>query len=137
MWYDEVNDPGYDFNNQGFGSGTGHFTQVVWAGSTHVGLAQSGSFVCANYWPAGNMMGDFEGNVYPSGCDPDPDMIISEYGDGFRPGGWGGTVFPGTTRGIKMPKKAGLFAGFFGCCAGSAAKKKPAVVEDEEEEEEE
>lgn len=28
-WYDELHDPGYDFANPGFKSGTGHFTQVV------------------------------------------------------------------------------------------------------------
>eukprot|EP00971_Amphidinium_carterae_P124568 2467724-Amphidinium_carterae.1 len=38
-WYDEVAD--YDFNNQGFGGGTGHFTQVVWAGTTQVGMAKA------------------------------------------------------------------------------------------------
>ena len=27
-WYREINDPGYDFNNPGRKSGTGHFTQV-------------------------------------------------------------------------------------------------------------
>ena len=26
MWYNELNDPGYDFSAPGFGSGTGHFT---------------------------------------------------------------------------------------------------------------
>ena len=30
MWYEEVNDPGYNFDKGGFSSGTGHFTQVVW-----------------------------------------------------------------------------------------------------------
>ena len=27
-WYDELEDPGYDFENPGFDGGTGHFTQV-------------------------------------------------------------------------------------------------------------
>ena len=26
MWYNEVNDPGYDFENPGWDYGTGHFT---------------------------------------------------------------------------------------------------------------
>ena len=27
-WYDELHDPGYNFDQPGFSSGTGHFTQV-------------------------------------------------------------------------------------------------------------
>jgi hypothetical protein len=26
MWYDELHDPGYNFDEHGFDSGTGHFT---------------------------------------------------------------------------------------------------------------
>jgi uncharacterized protein YkwD len=66
-WYDEIKD--YDFANGGFGGNTGHFTQVVWAGTTEVGcgIAQcSGNdlLVC-NYTPAGNMEGEFQANVPP------------------------------------------------------------------------
>lgn len=61
MWYDEVTNPGYDFNNQGFGMGTGHFTQVVWKGSTELGCGVSGVYVACRYCKrAGNMMGAFE-----------------------------------------------------------------------------
>ena len=55
MWYNEINDPGYDFNKQGFAMGTGHFTQVVWSDCTHVGHGISGGYVCGRYSPAGNM----------------------------------------------------------------------------------
>lgn len=68
-WYDEVDDPGYDFKKPGFGYGTGHFTQVVWRGTQKVGMAASedGCFVVANYFPAGNMQGAFEQQVLPRG----------------------------------------------------------------------
>ena len=48
-WYDEVNDPGYDFNNPGFSSGIGHFTQVVWKGSTELGCGVAGPYVTCRY----------------------------------------------------------------------------------------
>jgi hypothetical protein len=35
MWYNEVKD--YNFNNPGFGGSTGHFTQLVWVGTTELG----------------------------------------------------------------------------------------------------
>ena len=28
QWYDEIQNPGYDFNNPGWQNGAGHFTQV-------------------------------------------------------------------------------------------------------------
>lgn len=49
----------------------GHFTQVVWEGSTElgVGLATDGyiTFVVGQYLPAGNMQGQFEQNVHKEG----------------------------------------------------------------------
>lgn len=49
---------------------SGHFTQVVWKGTKEVGFghakSNSGSvFVVANYFPAGNMQGEFRRNVSP------------------------------------------------------------------------
>ena len=66
-WYDEVKQ--YNFNNPGFISGTGHFTQVVWKGSREVGFgyaqADDGYYYgVANYYPAGNYVGEFEDNVF-------------------------------------------------------------------------
>ena len=69
MWYGELYNPGYDFNEPGFGwgsnYGTGHFTQVVWKGSTKLGCGVSGMYMTCRYGPAGNMMGDFPANVLP------------------------------------------------------------------------
>lgn len=66
-WYEE--NSAYDFANPGAQSGTGHFTQVVWYDTTHVGMARSacGKFIVANYFPAGNWAGEtsFQTNVLP------------------------------------------------------------------------
>merc|ERR1712183_940254 len=67
-WYSEVK---YytDYKHGTFRSQTGHFTQVVWKGTTKVGLAVSdcGKYIVANYKCPGNMMGDFAKNVLPPG----------------------------------------------------------------------
>ncbi|ODV77878.1 PR-1-like protein, partial [Suhomyces tanzawaensis NRRL Y-17324] len=44
-WYDEIKD--YNYNNPVFAEETGHFTQVVWKGTTKVGCAR---VQCNNIW---------------------------------------------------------------------------------------
>jgi uncharacterized protein YkwD len=71
-WYDEIKD--YDFNNPGFDEETGHFTQVVWKGSSRVGCAwvscntrdTPGMYLVCEYENAGNVIGDFPNNVLRS-----------------------------------------------------------------------
>jgi uncharacterized protein YkwD len=70
MWYDEVAQ--YRFPNGGFSMKTGHFTQVVWRGTTQVGCGKSQCngmdiWVC-EYDPAGNWEGQYRDNVLPVGC---------------------------------------------------------------------
>ena len=72
-WYDELHSPGYNFSTHQ-SPGTGHFSQVVWMSTTHVGAARSrdGEYVVANYAPPGNYLGEYASNVRPpSGyCSP-------------------------------------------------------------------
>ena len=65
--YDEIKD--YDYNNHGFASNTGHFTQVIWKTSLRVGVGIARGtdrvIVCAQYSPQGNFLGQFSANVMP------------------------------------------------------------------------
>lgn len=72
QWYEEIKD--WDFTKSaGTGRGaTGHFTQVVWASSREFGIGKAKAkdgkwFVCANYSPAGNLIGTEAENVFPPG----------------------------------------------------------------------
>ena len=67
-WYNELDL--YNFRNPGFSGATGHFTQVVWKGSTGLGCAVTrcnaeGPIYVCHYTPAGNYVGQFEENVLP------------------------------------------------------------------------
>ncbi|XP_068722617.1 uncharacterized protein [Montipora capricornis] len=71
-WYNEVCQPGYDFNTESIQPGTNHFTQVVWKESTTLGFGKAEAtsdsqlkcaYFVARYKPAGNMIGDFLKNV--------------------------------------------------------------------------
>ena len=70
LWYKEIKD--YDFSKPGFGQLTGHFTQVVWTSTTHIGAAKiskgSHCYVVANYLPPGNVntSDEFKKNVKKS-----------------------------------------------------------------------
>jgi len=69
-WYSEVS--AYDHANPGFGMSTGHFTQVVWRGTSHVGCGTArcpgGDIWVCNYYPPGNVLGQFPQNVLPTSC---------------------------------------------------------------------
>ena len=70
MWYDEIK--GYSFNQPGFSMQTGHFTQVVWRGTTAMGCGKSACkgleiWVC-EYDPPGNWEGQYRDQVLPVGC---------------------------------------------------------------------
>jgi uncharacterized protein YkwD len=70
MWYQEIAQ--YDWNQPGFSMQTGHFTQVVWAGSKRLGCGVTtcggmSIWVC-NYDPPGNMQGAYRANVKPASC---------------------------------------------------------------------
>jgi len=73
MWYDEIKD--YNFNQQGFNSKTGHFTQLIWESSTELGVGKATAsngmqFVVARYFPPGNHIKKFADNVRPPGSFP-------------------------------------------------------------------
>ncbi|KAL1406440.1 hypothetical protein Q8F55_008139 [Vanrija albida] len=58
----------YDYNKHEYSSATGHFTQVVWKGTTKLGCATATcngdqTYLVCEYDPAGNVIGSFEENV--------------------------------------------------------------------------
>ena len=70
LWYNEIKN--FKFSNLVFSSSeiasTGHFTQLIWKGTTDVGFGrakgQDGSCIyVAKYYPAGNIQNEFELNL--------------------------------------------------------------------------
>jgi hypothetical protein len=65
-WGDERDK--YDFSQPGFDEATGHFTQLVWNTTTAVGCGRKlcgerGWFLACEYWPRGNVIGQFGDHV--------------------------------------------------------------------------
>merc|ERR1712226_911418 len=65
-WYKEESDYDYQYGTSKNGKAIGHFTQIVWKGSTEFGIAKAtakqndgwyGVWVVAQYSPAGNIVG--------------------------------------------------------------------------------
>lgn len=65
LWYNENSK--YNYKSGTFSPATGHFTQVVWKNSKYLGIGIARSsravYVCANYDPQGNFIGQFIQNV--------------------------------------------------------------------------
>lgn len=58
----------YDYKDAEFEKDTGHFTQLVWKNTTDVGCGrrlcgESGWYLVCEYWPRGNVEGEFEESV--------------------------------------------------------------------------
>lgn len=66
-WYNGVSS--YNFDNPGYTSGAGSFTQMVWKNSQKIGCGYSCSgsqcYGCCTYYPAGNYLNSFAANVFP------------------------------------------------------------------------
>jgi hypothetical protein len=66
-WYNEISM--YNFANQGFTEQTGHLTALIWKSSVEIGCfvksCQGFAYVGCRYYPAGNVIGQFEQNVFP------------------------------------------------------------------------
>jgi len=70
LWYDEESQ--YNFQAGQYSDATGHFTQLVWKGSSTLGCAfipcntasTPGYYLMCEYSPAGNVIGEFTENVF-------------------------------------------------------------------------
>ena len=65
-WYNEIKD--YNYNNVWKDEATGHFSQVVWNGTTDIGFGCTRNekdqlFVVAHYYPCGNLNQCYKENV--------------------------------------------------------------------------
>lgn len=64
LWVDEKQYYDYNSNSCASGKQCGHYTQVVWKNSIHVGCAKvecdnnGGTFITCNYDPPGNYIGE-------------------------------------------------------------------------------
>ncbi|KAF1996108.1 PR-1-like protein [Amniculicola lignicola CBS 123094] len=74
----------YDFKKGEFGHDTGHFTQLVWKSTTSIGCGRTycnnkdkkgayGWYLVCEYWPHGNVIGQFKENVQKEVDEDEPD----------------------------------------------------------------
>ncbi|XP_035228332.1 Golgi-associated plant pathogenesis-related protein 1-like [Stegodyphus dumicola] len=75
-WYEEIKTYNFFQNPNLLHVKAGHFTQMVWRSSTDFGVGKARSrcgkvIVVANYKPAGNVIGEFQDNVFPPINDMD------------------------------------------------------------------
>ncbi len=71
QWYEEANNYNY---GEDFQQGKGHFAQIVWNTTREVGFGRAKSrdgkwYAVANYYPAGNYIGQFKENVFSPKID--------------------------------------------------------------------
>jgi len=82
-WADEESD--YDYEKRQFSTEAGHFTQLVWKNTTSVGCGaadckDNGWFLVCEYYPPGNVIGEFGRNVGKPGQGEDGEPGMSDVG---------------------------------------------------------
>ena len=91
-WYNEIDDYDLEENNAINGATVGHFTQMVWKTSVKVGFgfaySNKGTFVCANYYPGGNVNvpGNYKYYVMPLKTDSETSEETGENNDDYETG---------------------------------------------------
>ena len=87
--------PGYSFGSDRGSGGTGHFTQVVWKGSSVLGIGSADAekngmhctYVVGRYKKAGNFIGNYKENVEQGSFSQDIcgklDEMIANMGSGM------------------------------------------------------
>ena len=60
----------YNYNKPKYKYKIEQFTQLVWKGSNEIGcgaacINESKCYVSCNYYPPGNIIGEFQNNVFP------------------------------------------------------------------------
>ena len=74
VWYNE--NTLYDYNKPGYSASTGHFTQLVWAGTKEIGSAvvrgSRYNIVVMRFNPPGTFISAFDKNVFPAFSSPPP-----------------------------------------------------------------
>merc|ERR1712039_843832 len=99
LWYDEIK-----YTNGGltsaFSSNTGHYTQVVWKDSTHLGCGIEGTLLVCQYGKAGNVMGQFDAQVKaPSRSEAECSSASVDGAAGSTSGASSSTASPRTSTG--------------------------------------
>lgn len=112
----------YNYSRAKFGKSTGHFTQLVWNETTSMGCGAvncdgdvEGWFLVCEYYPPGNVKGEFKANI-AKGDEGEGQIGVGEEDDNDEDGEDGGESGAGSMAGggaVRRLLAAALLVGVF------------------------